>query len=140
MRTLVVRVKEDDLRLDVDLLSPYEISAIQECVYDLLDTRGTLVKLQCYMSSDGILVICTKSNDIVDIPEEWSTATIGFGWKGTRRELKLIGDYIPVEPRQLGPRPWGAVSLKFVDYADVDADENEYNQASVLRRDQDGEL
>lgn len=122
MHTLLVRVKEDDLVLDMDFMSSYEIAAIEDCIYELLDTRGTSIQFRCYMSASGIIVICTKLDDIIEIPEEWTTATIKFGWKGTRRELKLIGDYIPIEPQQLGRRPWSKVSLKFIDYADLDAD------------------
>ena len=122
MRTLLVKIKEDDLLLDLDYMTSHEIVAIEECIYELFDTRGSPSQFECYMTSSGIIVICANSGDIVEIPEEWKEKTIEFGWKGARKELKLIGDYIPIEPVQLGARPWGKVSLKFIDYADLDAD------------------
>lgn len=118
MRTLLVKIREYNSLLDTYFLTQERLDAIRECVYDLFDDP----RFECFLTSSGLIVQYREGSYTQDIPEEWMEKTFDFGWKGTRKEIKLIGDWIPVELRQVDPHGWGKMYLKFIDFEDIDAE------------------
>lgn len=83
-----------------------EIEALEEVILSLWSptyssTRSFEVMLD---DDDELVLIYRDSKDGLEypMPNEWLTKTITVGTK----EVSLVGDRIPVNPRKLGLTPW----------------------------------
>lgn len=105
---LKITVYENGHRASLDDYSGQELAALEECIWDLWSptyhsTRSFEVD---FGDDDAVLIYCdSETKTLLPIPEDWMTKTIRFGLK---TDLKLVGDRLPIKPRQLGLSPWPA--------------------------------
>jgi hypothetical protein len=114
--TVYVKARE----LKPELMTEPEVAAILECVHDLFRTYGSKIYFDASLSDeDELLLHCFeetpdgRDSHWIPFPKEWETKTVTMS---NQKVFKLIGDKIPVTPRQLGLSPWEFVELKITDF------------------------
>jgi hypothetical protein len=117
---ITVFVKGQELK--PELMTEPEVSAILECVHDLFRCYGSKIYFEGSLSDeDELLLHCFEETPNgrdsywIPFPSVWTTKTVAMS---NGKEFKLIGDKIPVTPRQLGLSPWDFVELKVTNYDD----------------------
>jgi hypothetical protein len=116
---ITVYVKAQELK--AELMTEPEVAAILECVHDLFSTYGSKIYFDASLEEDEILLHCFqetpdgRDSHWIPFPEDWRTKTVGMA---NGKTFNLIGDKIPVTPRQLGLSPWEFVEVKITDYDD----------------------
>ena len=96
-----------------------ETAAIIECVDDLFKTYGSKIFFSTTLEEDDLLVNCFietpdgRDSHWIPFPSEYETKTLTFA---NGKVYRLIGDKIPVAPRQLGLSPWEFVEVKLTNY------------------------
>lgn len=117
---ITVFVKGQELK--AELMTEPEVAAILECVHDLFRTYGSKIYFDASLSDeDDLLLHCFEETPDgrdsywIPFPSEWTAKTVTMSGG---KEFKLIGDKIPVTPRQLGLSPWEFVEIKVTNYDD----------------------
>lgn len=106
---LKIFVYENGRLYDPAYYSAPELDALIEVIEDLWSptynsTHAFFVELD---EESNAMTLVHKDMDTgksLPFTEEWLTKTIRFGWG--KEPLKLVGDRLPVAPRQLGLSPW----------------------------------
>lgn len=102
---LTITVYENGRKAPLDGYSGQELAALEECIWDLWSpTYHSTRSFQVDFGDDEAFLYYTDGETLLPIPEEWLTKTIRFGFK--TEPLKLVGDRLPIKPRQLGLSPW----------------------------------
>jgi hypothetical protein len=106
---LRITVYENGRMVPADGYSAHELAALDEAIEELWSptfhsTRSFEVDVAD--DSETLLLVyrddCSTTN--LPIPEAWLTKTLRFGVK--REPLRLVGDRLPIKPRQFGLSPW----------------------------------
>ena len=106
---LTITVYENGQEYPVTGYSGPELTALTEVIEELWSP--TYHSERSFQVIDGdddeLLLVYRDAVTGLDapIPDEWLKKTIRFGLKN---DLRLVGDRIPVQPRQLGLSPWPA--------------------------------
>lgn len=116
---VTVYVKGQELK--TELMTEPEVAAIVECVDDLFKTYGSKLYFDTTLDpdTDTLLVHCYAETEDghdshwIPFPAEYETKTITFA---NRKTYTLIGDRIPIAPRQLGLSPWEFVEIKITNW------------------------
>lgn len=109
MATLKIFVYENGRLTPPEYYSAPELDALIEAIEDLWSPtyhslRMFSVELDEETNAMTLVYKDTETGRVLSIPDAWRTKTIRFGW-GTP-PLALIGDRLPIAPRQLGLSAW----------------------------------
>lgn len=124
MRIINVTVYVKGQELKPNLMTEPELTAIIECVNELFQNYGSRTFFDTTIGEDenGNDVILThcyqatpdgRDSHWIPIPQDWETRTVRFA---NKKVYNLIGDRLPVTPRQLGLSPWDHVEIKLTDW------------------------
>lgn len=104
---LTITVYENGKEFPLGGYSGKEIEALIEAIEDLWSPTYHSERHfdVVFEGDDELLVVYREGAHECPIPEEWLTKVIRFGLKD---DYKLVGDRIPIRPRQLGLSPWPA--------------------------------
>lgn len=123
IRNAKVTVYEKGQEFKPSLMTEPEVAAILECIHELFRTYGTRIYFDATVDEeeDTLVIHCYeetpdgKDSHWIPFPKEWEAKAIPMS---NRRVFNLIGDKIPITPRQLGLSPWNFVEIKITNYDD----------------------
>lgn len=104
---LNITVYENGRQVSPSGYSGQELAALEEAIEGLWSpTYHSTKAFEVDVTDDEELILvyredCSFTN--LPIPNEWLTKTLRFGLKD---DLKLVGDRLPIRPRQFGVSPW----------------------------------
>ena len=106
---LTITVYENGVEYPTSGYSGQELAALIEAIEDLWSPTYHSDRRFVVVEDDDDTLLLVYRDDAFNmdapIPDEWLKKTIRFGLKN---DLKLVGDRIPIRPRQLGLSPWPA--------------------------------
>lgn len=104
---LLITVYENGKEVSLGGYSGKEVEALIEAIEDLWSpTYHSERHFEVVVEGDDDLLLVYRDGAYeCPFPEDWLSKVIRFGLK---TDLKLVGDRIPIQPRQLGLSPWPA--------------------------------